>query len=143
VTTSPTSRAIVHRFFALAEVVRDHDVAAGLDERGQPVRIDAAERIDQEQDVLRGEVAPLELGHGRDLEAHALGERDELRHPVPRGRVRIVVGELGRRVRDTRDQHQQHERALHRISRRNAIAAIRTRSSATSISGGCENASSA
>ena len=85
----------LHRVLAVAEVVGDHDVAAGLDERAEPGRVDPLERVDQHEDVLGRQVAPLERAHRRHREAHPLGEPDEARHAVPRRRARIVVAALG------------------------------------------------
>ena len=48
-----------HRVLAVAEVIGDHDVAAGLHEVGEPRRVDAAQRVHQKQDVVGAELAPL------------------------------------------------------------------------------------
>jgi hypothetical protein len=78
---------------AVAEVVSDDDVAAGLDERRQVRRLDALQRVDQHQDVALVEVAPLERAHRDDLVAQPGGDLDEGRHAVPRLARRVVVAE--------------------------------------------------
>ena len=131
---------------AVAEVVSDDSVATCLDERAQLGGLDLRERIDDEQDVVRGQLAPLELRADVHAEAEPIGERLERSQSVPALAVRIVVGQIALGVRDTaeREQHGHREReAFHIISFLRSVQATRIFSRAFVRSGGLENATSA